>query len=143
VVSNSELQYTHQSYPSQSNPLTSQYYPFLIHQSYPKPIQKIPSTSHFPTQTSLLTQTSHKQPLIMPTRLPFNPLHKPLMKMMLISTFNLLQMIPVPMNPHNSICEKGVFGTCAVHCIFEEEGVAHGFVDAGAELVEERVFHVA
>jgi hypothetical protein len=70
-------------------------------------------------------------------------MHQPLMKMMLISTFNLLQMILIPMNPHNSIREKGIFGAYAVHCIFEEEGVAHGFVDAGAELVEEGVFHVA
>jgi hypothetical protein len=47
------------------------------------------------------------------------------------------------MDSNHSIGQQRIVGTSASHRIFEEHGVAHGFIGTGAELVEQGCFHVA
>ena len=119
------------------------HYHHIIH-PYPNPYPKSLSgnanrspTHPIPKTNLMLTTTSNKQPLIIPSRLPLDPMRQTRLKAVMIRALNLLQMIPVPVDSHYSVCEQVVFCACAAHGVFEEEGVAHGFVGAGAELVEE------
>jgi len=65
------------------------------------------------------------------------------MILMLIRAFDIVHMVPIPMHPNHSVREQGVVSTRASHGAFEEHGVAHCFVGACAELVQEGRFHVS
>jgi len=91
----------------------------------------------------MLPQSSNKQALIIPTRLALDPTNKTLMITVLIRALNIIHMILIPMNADNSVREQSVVSPGAGHRVFEEHGVAHGFIGAGAQLLQKRGFHVA
>lgn len=117
-----------------------------IQSTHSHPIQKaskIPLTYSLTTQGLNLAQSSNKQPLIIPARLPFDPMHKTLMILVLKCALDLSHMIPVPMDSNHSIGQQRIVGTGASHRVFEEHSVAHGLIGTRAELVEQGCFHVA
>ncbi len=65
------------------------------------------------------------------------------MEAMLICALNLRHMIAIPMGSNDPVNKQGILGSSTGHGFFEEDSVAHGFVDARAELVQESVFHMA
>lgn len=51
-------------------------------------------------------------------------------------------MISIPVDSDDAVGKEVIFCASAGHSVFEEEGIAHGFVGARAQLLEEGLFHV-
>jgi hypothetical protein len=93
--------------------------------------------------TLLLSQSSNKQALIIPTRLALDSMDETLVVVVLICAFDVVHVVLIPMNPDHPVREQRIVSAGASHCFLEEYGVAHGFVGACAELLKQRGFHVA
>ena len=97
---------------------------------------------HRSNRTFSLHQRDH-QSLIIPTRLTPHPLCQlPLMKMP-IRPLHLLQMAPIPMQPHQPTHQQHILRAGALHRILQRLRIRLGAIHTTAQHPQQRILHMA